>query len=419
MPAGVETNISQLFELDLQDVLTRIAKYKKKLIDSDMVVVTLVCSDSRVVLPIEPLSVQMDDGTEKMMVFIGVPTIGGGFPSKSRTRGVIRTLERWGVPKEKIKILVTQHSDGKERNAGKAEPECKITCGLRNLLSKYEVELTSIREQLMVWSRRYKQQLNDPTAAPDRLELSVIGNAAPEIMAEVVALHKKTGLPRRLIIRAAYRNSSFDIKDNLLESLDKVAEYVAGDEYADMYLTCLVAAAYYDHLQKELEFPSKYADLGMKSDKLPLGLKPRTDSVQKPRNVVISFGEDAICLHNGVILPHFAGAQSLPDDVFRACASISSVPTVLCAFAEAFYAVVHKVHPHERDANFSTLERVIVVCDSDEQEEIVYKALQSDEFKQDFLPVFSQFNNGEITVVNLHADREGMQSEYKTLAVAA
>lgn len=71
-------------------------------------------------------------------------------------------------------------------------------------------------------------------------------------------------MPRRLLIRAAYRNGSFDIHGNELESMDKVAEYIADEENKDIFQTCAVGAAYYDHQLKKLHFALPYADIGFK-----------------------------------------------------------------------------------------------------------------------------------------------------------
>ncbi len=398
-------------EHDLKNMRTRIEQYKQLALTADMVVISLVCSDSRVVLPPELVNIKMENGSISKTLFMGVPTIGGGYPSQSRLRGVIRILEEWGVDKKKLRILATQHGSTKEiKNALKkneADGEHKVTCGLRQFFEKYQVELADIRGRLIPWARRLKQERNDKKVAPDRLALEEIEQLYPELMAQVNELHQKSGMPRRLILRAAYRNSSFDIEQNELLVAEKVGEYLQHDEYQDIYPTCLVAAAMFDHQQKNIQLLHKHAGLGTKDKVIELGLPAREDSIQSPQFVIISFGAEAICLHNSTLFPDMVAHRA--DNAFRACASIPSVPTVMCAFSEAFYAVIHKVHPH--DKNFADLERIVIVCDNDEYLRVVQEAIQGQEFQTEFKEIFAHLNQ-EISVVNLHLDQENAQVEH-------
>ncbi len=405
-------------ETDLKDIRTRIEEYKQLAISADMVVITLVCSDSRVVLPQGLVDIEMEDGTIAKTLFLGVPTIGGGYPSQSRLRGVIRVLEEWGVDKTKFRVLATQHGSKKEVRAAlkknEPDPDHKVTCGLRQFFEKYHTELGAIRGRLVPWARRLKQDRNDKKVAPDRLPLEEIEALYPELMEQINELHQKSGLPRRLIIRAAYRNSSFDIEQNELLVAEKVGEYLQHTEYEDIYPTCLVAAALYDHQQKNINLIHKHAGLGTQNKVIELGMTPREDSIQSPQFVVISFGRDAICLQNSSLFPNMVDRRA--DNAFRACASIPTVPTVMCAFSEAFYAVVHKVHPH--DKNFADLERVVVVCDNDEYFNVVQEAINGKEFQEEFKEIFAQLNQ-EIVVVNLHLDKPELAPEHHEVELAA
>ncbi len=400
-----------------------IQKYKGLVCSADMVVITLVCSDSRVSLPEGLVDIKMKDGTTKKVVFIGVPTIGGGIPSHSRFRGVKDVLLSWGVAAEKLRVLATQHGDTKEitsaAKAGSTEHAHDVSCGLRSFMEKYREDLIDIHNIIVPWSTEYKIKNRNNKLAPDRLELDVIRSECPDGMDLIDALHKKTGLPRRLILRAAYRNMSSAIADNEMAVADRVGQYVLSEEHEDLWGTCFIGAAEYDHQKKILIFNQNHSDLGFADREVPLPeLTPRTDTIQNPNYVVISFGKEAICIHNGVVLPEFARTTENPDNIFRACASTTAIPNLLCAFAEAFYAVVHKVEPHPGDNNFSTLQQVVVVCDSDEHYEVLLQTLDSPEFKEEYLPIFKQLNAGKILVQKLHLDRPDIQPEMSELQLA-
>lgn len=410
--------VPQDIQQDIGGISPRIDRYIHELIAADHVVITLACSDSRVVFPSTPVVVTMKNGADQRVMFVGIPTIGGGSPSRSRLRGIIKTLKAWGVTKDRIGILVTQHGDTSEINAALAKTSGHISCGLRTFFNQYKNELEDIRELLIAWSRQYKRTVNDPRAAPDRLPLEVITQQCPEVMKLVTTLHAKTNMPRRLLIRAAYRNGSFDIHSNELEIMDKVAQYIADEENEDIFPTCAIGAAYYDHQLKKLHFALPYADIGFKDKTLSFtNLPPRHDSIQNPENVIVSLGEEVICIHKAVILPHVVGDLHQPDNVFRSCASIPTVPTVLCALSEAYYAVVHKVHPHPGNGNFVTLKRIIALCDSQTHVDTLQKALLSEEFKTDYRDTFLKLNEGVIVVVNLHRDSPDTASTCQTLAL--
>lgn len=388
---------------DIEGISKRINEYIHELRTADMVVITLACSDSRVVLPSKQVLVPMKNGIQKHVMFMGIPTIGGGSPSRSRLRGIIKTLKAWGIAKDRINILVTQHGDTSEISAALAKTSGHISCGLRTFFNQHKNELEDIRELLITWSRQYKRKVNDTRAAPDRLPLEIIAHECPEVMRLINTLHDNTGMPRRLLLRAAYRNGSFDIHGNELEIMDKVAEYIADEENKDIFPTCAIGAAYYDHQLKKLHFALPYADIGFKNKTLTFThLPPRYDSIQNPQNVIVSLGEEVICIHKNVILPHIV--ESAPDNLFRSCASIPTVPTILCALSESFYAVVHKVNPHPGNANFSALKRVIALCDTQTHVRVLQEALLSDEFKEDYRDTFLKLNKGVIFVVNLNRD---------------
>lgn len=404
-------------DLEIEGMLSRIERYKQQLLEADSVVITLVCSDSRVVLPSGVQLHTMVDGSKQRVMYVGIPTIGGGVPSRSRLRGVMKTLERWGVNPGKLKILVTQHGDTEEIKSSHSHEASCVSCGLRKFFSEYKTELSQIREELLWWTREYKRKTNNPKAAPDRVSLEFLDQKIPHIMSLVTELNRQTGLPRRLIVRAAYRNTSFEMHANLLDTWDRVGNYLLADEFKAIFASCVVAAANYDHQRKELIFPSEYASLRTQNLTLPLALPARSDRIQSPENVIVSFGENAICLHNGVLLPHLAGSEARPDNVFRSAASIPSVPTVMCALAEAFYAVVHKVHPHGGNQNFADLQRLIMVCDSQQHVQVLKEAVASREFEMDFKPTFAKLNDGQLIILNLHSQEPGAEPTFEALSL--
>ena len=412
-----------LNQSEIDGVHNRISEYKNEVLDADIVVIALGCSDSRVVVPQIQRKTEMCDDSIKKVMYISVPTIGGGLPSRSRLRGVINTLLKWGVEGKKLRILVIPHGSTEEIHLSKhldtdtTDADIETTCGLRTALKKYEPEFLAIRKVLLPWTLRLKQEENDKTLAPDRMTLEELEAKCPQVMKLVLELHEKSGLPRRFIIRTAYRNADFRITANEMAVFTAVCGYLT-DEYPELFATCLVAMAKYDHNRKELDFDIPETDLGMKDKVISLGLPTRHDTVQKPNDVIISFGHEAICLHNGALLPSEADSMVKPDNAFRCCASILTVPTALVAFVEGFYAVDHFVHPHHGDENFSTLQKVIIVCDTQAHVDVIKAAVRSREFLEDCQPVYAQLNHGIMLVLNLNLDKQNPQAVYEELSVA-
>ncbi len=402
----------QLLRSDLLELPTRVDQYRDIVASSDLAVVTFVCSDSRVSLPINPVELEMEDGTTKKTVFVGIPTIGGGLPSRSRFRGVIQELQNWGVSEDKIHILATQHGDSDEIEHSATHPFAesseRITCGLRNFLSGHKTELTEIRNMLIPWSDDYKRRMNDITRAPDRLDFSVLEKECPDILEKITALSESTGeyglrIPRRLLLRAAYRNENFGIEENGESVRRGMAEYMRHPEFESLRKTARIGLADYDHQKKSLVFARKYATLGFKNSTMVLpDLIARTDTIQNPEYVVVSLGNQMIPLHDGALFPHIAGALSAPDNAFKACASIPTSPTILCAMAESSYAVLHHVHPHAGDKNFSALSDVIFACQNTAFVDALQTTITSAEFAQEYAPMFHELHNGIGYVVNLH-----------------
>jgi hypothetical protein len=434
---------TEAFKRDLKELPKRIEAYKELARQADRVVITLACSDSRVVVPQglvevktkgEEVNDQAITRTEKVL-FVRVPTIGGGAPSRKRLRGVLRAVMEWGVDSAKVNILVTQHGDTKEVKAAKNKSahknedhvehgETGVTCGLRKFLSQHGQELRIISDRLSAWSDDYKRRTLNPQNAPDRLALPLLEEECPDIMSLVKRLSQKVSLPQRLIIRAAYRNRNFGMVENGEEVRRTIGEFVRDPEYKDLYETCLVGTAHYDHQQKSLIFLNPYANLGFADETITFeDLPRRTDTYQDPENVIISLGDQSISLHKGEILPSFVGKGTddvLPpaDNAFRACSSRATVPTLLAAFAEGAYAVVHYAHPHEGDLNFRNLKRVIVLCDTDEFEQVLRKAVKDPEFIDEYLPMFSRVDRGRIHIVNLHVNEENPQPTYSTISLS-
>ena len=92
-----------LLTLDLKEMSARIEAYKERARQADRVVITIVCCDSRVVLPEELVTVQKEDDTTEQVLFITLPTIGSGAPSRSRLRGIQAELEKnWVLLQKKF-----------------------------------------------------------------------------------------------------------------------------------------------------------------------------------------------------------------------------------------------------------------------------------------------------------------------------
>lgn len=300
---------------DIPGMKERVEEYKNVVRQADLCIVTFICSDSRVSLPQELVEIPMTDGQKVRAAFIGVPTIGGGLPSRSRVRGVISELGAWGVKPERLRMLVTQHGDTNEIDHGDG-----LSCGLRKFLYQNKEELLAIRSLLLPWSDSHKRKTGDITKAPDRCELSVLSRECPDILEKMYLLAEKTGVPTRLILRAAYRNGDFSIGENGEIVRRGISQYLMDREYKEILTTCEVGLA---------EF--------------------------------------------------------------------------LCALAEASYAILHRLHPHQGDANFASLQDLVVVCDSGAQLSVIKHTLETEEFKYDFQPMMQTFNAGKFYVINLHA----------------
>lgn len=424
-----QLDLLDLLALDLPEMKTRIAEYKERARMADRVVITIICCDSRVVLPEKLVSVPKKNGGTEQVLFITIPTIGSGAPSKSRLRGILQQLEEnWGVAPEKISFLVTQHGDSHEVAAQHDEADHAITCGLRKVLLQNSAEMTQLSNWLAAWTYQYKMINHDPTLAPDRLDLAVLRAQAPEIMQLVDAIHEGSGpagarLPRRLIIRVAYRNHHSNMALNEASVVAKVQEFVLSHtqrhvepEEAEQQPTYPIGYAAYNHQTKELLFENPYGCFGWEDTVALPDLPPRRDSIQSPEYCVISFGAQTIPLAVRELLPHLCGTGSetyVPpaDNAFRTVASRPTEATFLCALAEAMYAILHKVHPHHGDKNFADLKKIVVVCDTDEYVKVLKDLMQYPEFVEEYLPALQALQPEGLVVVNLQLDERGKEAE--------
>ena len=174
--------------------------------------------------------------------------------------------------------------------------------------------------------------------------------------------------------------------------------------------------AAYNHQTKELQFENPFASFGWeKTVRLP-DLLPRTDAIQSPEYSIISFGTKTIPLAVRKLLPHLCGSGSetyIPpaDNAFRTVASIPTEATLLCALAEAMYAILHKVHPHAGDANFADFKKVVIICDNDEYLAVVKRLLQYPEFIEEYLPALKKLQPEGLVAVNLHLDEAQKPAE--------
>lgn len=421
----------EFVRLDLTEMHTRIDAYKERARQADRVVITIVCCDSRVALPEGLVTIKKQDGTTEKVLFITLPTIGSGAPSSSRLRGIQRVIEQdWGVKPEKLSFLVTQHGDSHEVAAQHDESDHAITCGLRKVLLQNSAALGKLSRRLADWTYGYKMRNRDMTLAPDRLSLEVLRQEAPKIMELVDAIYESSGpvgsrLPRRLIIRAAYRNSHSNMALNEGKVVAKVHEYLlntltqsARDGVAPLYP---VAHAAYNHQTKSIEFSDPDNSFGWEARVALPDLPQRSDSIQSPEYCIISFGTQTIPLAVRELLPHLCGAGSEKyappaDNAFRAVASIPTEATFLCALGESMYAVLHRVHPHGGDQNFADLKKVVIVCDNDDYGAVVKRLMQYPEFVEEYLPALQHLQPEGLVMVTLNQDTPGAQAEMETIA---
>jgi hypothetical protein len=254
----------------------------------------------------------------------------------------------------------------------------------------------------------------------------------------VDAIHEGSGpesarLPRRLIIRAAYRNHHSNMALNEASVVSKVHEYVTSEmqlkaqkkdvtvgESVDETNKALpqyqVGYAVYNHQTKELIFDNPFACFEWEDRLQFTDLPPRTDSIQSPEYCIISFGSQTIPLAVRELLPYLCGVGSekyIPpaDNAFRTVASIPTEATLLCALAEAMYAILHKVHPHKDDMNFADLKKVVLVCDNDEYVAVVKRLMQYPEFIEEYLPALKLLQPEGLVVVNLNLDKPEQAAE--------
>ena len=416
-----------LLTLDLKEMSTRIEAYKERARQADRVVITIVCCDSRVVLPEELVTVQKEDDTTEQVLFITLPTIGSGAPSRSRLRGIQAELEKnWGVAPEKISFLVTQHGDSHEVAVQHDESDHAVTCGLRKVLLQNSEALGTLSRWLAAWTYEYKMKHTDQTLAPDRMSLELLSQEAPQIMQLVDSIHMASGpegarLPRRLIIRAAYRNSHSNMALNEEIIAGRIHEYLLNQlpQTTGEQPEYPVAHAAYNHQTKQLSFDNPFANFGW-PETVDLPLPRRTDAIQSPEYCIISFGTQSIPLAVRELLPHLCGAGSeaiVPpaDNAFRGVASIPSEATALCAFSEIMYAVLHRLHPHHGDANFADLKKVVVVCDTAEYVAVIQRLMEYPEFVEEYLPALKLLQPEGLIVVNLNLDNPELQARSQTL----
>lgn len=392
---------------ELASIQDRIQAFQKKACAADQVVIALGCSDSRVRFPDEYVLVHDADGNEIRVLFIMLPTIGGGSPSRSRMKRVLSDLISWGVNREKIRILVTQHGSTTEvtqrvgHHGCEYEPRQLVSCGLRNFFAQYAEQLSHIHTLLNAWGDRYKQTLNNPSHVLDSVKLPELERACPEAYKKIceVALQASSAeysLPKRLVLRAAYRNTTFDIEENGESVRAKVSEILRETEFSDIFSTCLVGLADYDHNKKRVLFAHPYSSLGWKESIVEFTTLPeRTVEFQDPTAIAITFSRVLLPIPDSVLYPSLC---TIPDNTFRASVSTPSEEILLCAFSEASYAVLHHLGGH--DANFKQLSDLLITCDTPEHMAIVQNIHANAEYIQDFKKMFDAFLPNGFTLID-------------------
>jgi len=408
----------QLIEQDLEDVVSRMRQYKQLATQADEVIITIICCDSRVVLPQSLVTVPDANSSHgvKKVLFVPFPTIGGGAPSRSRFKLVKDELLKWVKDPSKLKVLVTQHGDTAELShlgLTQNNDSVRISCGLRKVFNSYLAQFLVLKSHLETWVDSQNKSLNHQTFVPDRCGLAELGALCPDIMLEVNKLHEASGpigqrIPKRLIIRTAYRDASPNLEGNEEAVARRMRTILTESEHQDIYPYCSVYMANYDHQKKELIFNNHYSRLGDKR-LLPLDFPERDETFQDPEYVVILFGQVVISYPTAVLLPSLCGiGRNVPtDNVFRTVASEPTISTFMCGLAEASYAVSHHVHPHPDDNNFRSLKRVIIVCDSQKYVDVVKAAFQDDEYREEYLPMFLLMAT-PIDIINLNRTNKSL-----------
>lgn len=402
---------------DLDQIYSRISDFQKKACQADEVVIALGCSDSRVRFPTDFVTVHNKEKKECKVLFIMIPTIGGGAPSRTRLKRVIDDIVAWGVAASKIKILVTQHGNTQEisQRIGhygfSTEPTQLVSCGLRKFFAQYAQELSYLHTLLLQWSDRHRQNMSQQHFIPDGISLRVLENECPEAydLISQISPHSTDSqykLPRRLIFRAAYRNANFDIEENGETVRSRVAEYLREPEFANVFATCTVGLADYDHNQKSLHFIHSYSSLEWQEKVIELPQLPhRSVSFQDPQAAVITFGKELLPIPDAVLFPQVC---SEPDNTFRATVSTPSAEIFLCAMAEISYAVLHRVLRH--DDNFKSLSELRIISDTKPHIKIVENIMYNQEFVEDFLPLFSAFSPTGATLIDI-SDPEAVKTK--------
>ncbi len=376
---------------DLNSIFSRIEQYKQLVCTADEVVITLGCSDSRVRFPLELVPVHRRDGTTLNVAFIFLSTIGGGTPSRSRLRKVCTDIMNWGVNKERLKILVTQHGDTSEIVAQKGhlgfskEAPKLVSCGLRAFFATYADQLTQLHILITAWADRVKQQTNQPSFLADGVSFDQLEADCPEIVRIIDAVSNQASsgefvLPRRLILRAAYRTTTFDIEENGEAVRSRIAEFLREAEFGDIFTTCTVGLADYDHNKKCLHFGQSYTTLGWAEQELCLpGVPERTVAYQDPLSIAYTFSKTLLPVPDAVLLPSLC---TTPDATFRVATSTPTPEIFFCGLAEASYALLHHVAGH--DDNFRHLAHMYIFCDDPQYYAVVQESLNHAEYKRDF-----------------------------------
>lgn len=379
---------------DLHSIFDRIEQYKRVVCAADEVVITLGCSDSRVRFPLDLVSVHALNGSTLRVAFIFLSTIGGGTPSRSRLRKVCTDIIGWGVKRERLRILVTQHGDTSEIEAQKGqlgfskEAPKLVSCGLRKFFASYADELTQLHILITAWADRVKQETNQPAFLADGASFDQIAAQSPEIaeLLDSVAKRATTGgyhLPKRLVLRAAYRTTTFDIEENGEAVRARIAEFLREQEFSDIFTTCTVGLADYDHNKKCLHFAHTYTSLGWAEKILHLpGIPERTVPYQDPLSVAYTFSKTLLPVPDAVLLPSLC---TTPDATFRVATSTPTPEIFLCGLAEASYALLHHVAGH--DDNFKHLGGMYIFCDDPHYYRVVLESLKHPEYVNDFAPL--------------------------------
>lgn len=380
----------------------RIKSYEEQIKKAQRIVIFVGCDDGRVGVPGSAIDINGES-----VLFIYVPKIGGGVVEATQIRSVYDFCISLGVSPESISVITTQHGNDDEvkhaisvlKNGDSSGFDGHETCGLRAALAKAGASFGDRISGLsdLINTHRDMSYGGFIGKMHDDRQDDIQGKQLAQLKELVDDIAEHLELPPRLIWIAITKNNSNDMSQNLNETTNYLRELLA-----DLRIDIEVKKGLYNHTFGEVVVIDGDADL--KIETINFGLEdshhPDGDyDHQDPRVLVGSIG-DRFFIPDGVVLPESVGV--VRDNDFSAAALGRSVEDVLDVLAELFYAA-HTKAVGGHGNNFEHSQAIILICDSENEVDLLYKALESDEFKetmrQDFMKAF-----GKVDILNIEKE---------------